>query len=252
MTLGERIVRLRNQKGLSQDALAELLGISRQSVSKWETDASVPELDKLIRLSDVFGISLDALVRGEEKEQETEEAENPGTGGGGRLLRQKAVGWYQERAYLLGWLSVAWGVYGFLRAVWAVTAIYLPFGGIAGALKLFALMSNVHIANLLKILLGAMILLWGRRGAGGFRWYHLGWGPVIVGLFGIPGLRTVSTGLLSLLLMFLFLPSRKTLLDAEAASALLAETRGCLVLCVLGLLMLTAGRWRTEKKNPRS
>ena len=64
MTLGERLARLRNQKGLSQDALAEALGVSRQSVSKWETDASIPELDKLVRLSGLSGVSLDELVSG--------------------------------------------------------------------------------------------------------------------------------------------------------------------------------------------
>ena len=64
MTLGERLARLRNQKGLSQDALAEALGVSRQSVSKWATDASIPELDKLVRLSGLFGVSLDELVSG--------------------------------------------------------------------------------------------------------------------------------------------------------------------------------------------
>lgn len=64
MTLGERIVKLRRQQGLSQDALAEALGVSRQSVSKWETDASVPDLERLVKLSDLFEISLDELVKG--------------------------------------------------------------------------------------------------------------------------------------------------------------------------------------------
>lgn len=66
MTLGQTIAQLRKEKKLSQDELADLLGVSRQSVSKWETDASVPELDKLVRLSDMFGVTLDALIRGEE------------------------------------------------------------------------------------------------------------------------------------------------------------------------------------------
>ena len=66
MTLGENIVRLRTQKNWSQGDLADALGISRQSVSKWETDASTPELDKLMKLSELFGVTLDALVRGEE------------------------------------------------------------------------------------------------------------------------------------------------------------------------------------------
>lgn len=68
MTLGERIYQFRTGKGLSQIDLAEMLDVSRQSVSKWETDASVPELDKLVKLCDLFGVSMDELVRGEEAE----------------------------------------------------------------------------------------------------------------------------------------------------------------------------------------
>ena len=66
MTLGENIVRLRTQKNWSQGDLADALDISRQSVSKWETDASIPELDKLLKLSELFGVTLDELMRGEE------------------------------------------------------------------------------------------------------------------------------------------------------------------------------------------
>ena len=65
MTLGQRITAYRTKAHLSQDSLAELLEVSRQSVSKWETDASTPELGKLVRLSQVFGVSLDELVKGE-------------------------------------------------------------------------------------------------------------------------------------------------------------------------------------------
>ena len=65
MTLGQNIYRLRTERGLSQGDLAEALDVSRQSVSKWETDGSVPELEKLRRLSELFHISLDALVGGE-------------------------------------------------------------------------------------------------------------------------------------------------------------------------------------------
>lgn len=65
VTLGQRITAYRTRARLSQDALAELLAVSRQSVSKWETDASVPELGKLVRLAQVFGVTLDELVTGE-------------------------------------------------------------------------------------------------------------------------------------------------------------------------------------------
>lgn len=75
MTLGEKISALRNQHEMSQGDLAEKMNVSRQSISKWETDTSVPELDKLIQLSEVFHITLDELVKGDappEKEPEEE------------------------------------------------------------------------------------------------------------------------------------------------------------------------------------
>ena len=63
MTLAEKILSLRTAQGLSQGDLAERLEVSRQSVSKWETGQSVPDLDKIIRLADQFGVSVDELVR---------------------------------------------------------------------------------------------------------------------------------------------------------------------------------------------
>lgn len=66
MSLGTNISRLRAEKRLSQGDLADILNVSRQSVSKWETDSSVPDLDKLVKLSRVFDVTLDQLVTGEE------------------------------------------------------------------------------------------------------------------------------------------------------------------------------------------
>ncbi len=78
MTLGEKILTLRSTSKMSQGDLAEKLNVSRQSVSKWETNQSVPELDKLIQLSDLFQISIDELVRSDDLDQmEKEEAEIP-------------------------------------------------------------------------------------------------------------------------------------------------------------------------------
>ena len=71
MTLGERIAAFRNAQKLSQGDLAEKLNVSRQSVSKWETNTSVPELDKLLQLSELFGVTLDELVRGNTAEEKT-------------------------------------------------------------------------------------------------------------------------------------------------------------------------------------
>lgn len=66
VTLGERIYQERTARRLSQTDLAEALEVSRQSVSKWETNASVPDLDKLVRMCELFEVSMDSLVRGVE------------------------------------------------------------------------------------------------------------------------------------------------------------------------------------------
>ena len=72
MSLGTNISRLRAEKRLSQGDLAEVLEVSRQSVSKWETDSSVPDLDKLIKLSQLFRVTLDELVTGAEPQLKVE------------------------------------------------------------------------------------------------------------------------------------------------------------------------------------
>ena len=74
MTLGENIYRYRTEKNWSQGDLAEALDVSRQSISKWENNLAAPDLDKLIKLRTVFGVTLDELVLGiapaEEKQEE--------------------------------------------------------------------------------------------------------------------------------------------------------------------------------------
>lgn len=69
MTLGQRIQELRKGIGLSQEGLGEALGVSRQAVSKWEADGGIPELDTLIAMSRLFGISIGELLGVESPEQ---------------------------------------------------------------------------------------------------------------------------------------------------------------------------------------
>ena len=64
MNFNERLIDLRKQKGLSQDGLGERLGVSRQTISKWELAQSYPDFQRLVLLSDYFGLSLDELVKG--------------------------------------------------------------------------------------------------------------------------------------------------------------------------------------------
>ena len=65
MILADKIITLRKQYGWSQEELAEKLNISRQSVSKWESGTSIPDLDKIIKLSGLFGVSTDYLLKDE-------------------------------------------------------------------------------------------------------------------------------------------------------------------------------------------
>lgn len=64
MSLGEKLLYLRKQAGLSQEDVAEKLGVSRQTVSKWETDQTVPELIKAKLLSQLYNVSYDYLISG--------------------------------------------------------------------------------------------------------------------------------------------------------------------------------------------
>ena len=74
MSLGTNIQFYRKQKNMTQEGLAEFMNVSRQTVSKWESDTAFPETDKLITLSDYFGCTLDELIKGSAKESFTEDA----------------------------------------------------------------------------------------------------------------------------------------------------------------------------------
>ena len=69
MTLGEKIYELRTKNNLSQGDLANELNVSRQSISKWENGNSTPDLEKIVKLADIFNVSLDELIKNEEKEE---------------------------------------------------------------------------------------------------------------------------------------------------------------------------------------
>lgn len=76
MTIGQRVAQKRKELGLSQEALGDQLGVSRQSIYKWESDTTLPEIDKLIALSRLFGVSVGWLLGVEEPQ--TDGAENAG------------------------------------------------------------------------------------------------------------------------------------------------------------------------------
>lgn len=65
MKLSEKIAELRKEKGMTQEELASICNVSRQSISKWEADIALPEMEKLLILGETFGISMDVLLKDE-------------------------------------------------------------------------------------------------------------------------------------------------------------------------------------------
>ena len=74
MRLGESLFQARKKRGLSQEAVAEQLGVSRQTISKWETDETLPDIRQSKRLSVLYGLSLDELITFDADVQEIQEA----------------------------------------------------------------------------------------------------------------------------------------------------------------------------------
>ena len=64
MTFAEKLKSIRKQAGMSQEQLAEKLGVSRQAVTKWETNGGIPDIENIMAISALFGISIDELLMG--------------------------------------------------------------------------------------------------------------------------------------------------------------------------------------------
>ena len=95
MTIGQRIAQKRKELGLSQEALGSKLGVSRQSIYKWEADSALPEVDKLIALSRLFGVSVGWLLGVEESQAATlPPSRRPGSAAAGLgCWRQRRCAW---------------------------------------------------------------------------------------------------------------------------------------------------------------
>lgn len=169
MTFGEKLQRQRREKGLSQDRLAELLGVSRQAVSKWERDEALPETDKVIRLSEIFSVSIDYLLKDRpEPEEKTQPPRAPD-------FLSQVGGWFKSKGWYLGYAAVAWGVWDFMRVLFARMA-YGAMTDYVGSIPGFADADiggvlNAPMATLwLVVILGAvklaggiLIVILGRR-----------------------------------------------------------------------------------------
>lgn len=150
MKLEEKIALLRKQKGWSQEELAFRLDVSRQSVSKWETGDSLPDLDKIIKLSDVFEVSTDYLLK--EEVAAPIEAETFESLRGMEYLaeeKNKDSDIRERKRKLSAFEDIYWSIvlgayliWSFLSGEWGDTWIIWPiagavFGLIEGFIRLF-------------------------------------------------------------------------------------------------------------------
>lgn len=109
MSLGTNLQQLRKATGLSQEQLAELLDMSRQAVSKWETDQSLPDADKLVQLCRIFQVSADTLLGLENRGNESEVEAQPLAPQNQTGLEACVKGNMQRRCFTLGWVTALVG-----------------------------------------------------------------------------------------------------------------------------------------------
>ena len=119
MTLGEMIQRQRAAQGLSQERLAELVGVSRQAVSKWEVGDALPDTDRLLPLARALHISVDELLSGQLREPEVPSGRPLEQGG------QKEPSWLALHWYWVGLIPVAWGCYQLITLLIGLASIGL-------------------------------------------------------------------------------------------------------------------------------
>ena len=145
MTLGEKIQTLRKGRQMSQEQLADRLGVSRQSVSKWELDEAAPDIGNLVGIGALFGVSLDALLKeGEELPENGKPRAETECGRKADTRRGTAIGLGYGLALFLGLLIA---VILFLRAgMW-----WEKLGGVLiGGLSFLSLGLLIHLLITLR------------------------------------------------------------------------------------------------------
>lgn len=151
MSFRDNLLRLRTEHGMTQEQLANLVGVSRQSVAKWESDRSYPEMDKLIKMTGIFGCTLDELVmgavgqdaeddsarclrgdetgKGEPANGEAGTATTPVVDEGGEICQDPAFDIYGYDEHMRSFArKIAWGVTFIIVGVAVLTAVSGLFG----------------------------------------------------------------------------------------------------------------------------
>ena len=135
MSLGERLTKLRKERGLSQEEVAEKLDVTRQTVSKWETDASTPDFDKIIPLCNLYNITTDELISGNKKKEEVSSSLSE------EEKKKKRIGGLAFSIFLY-FVAVAWimtSVAAFKLNPVLSTSIFLVICGIATCIIIYSM-----------------------------------------------------------------------------------------------------------------
>lgn len=149
MILAEKIAALRKKNGWSQEDLAMELNVSRQSVSKWESAASIPDLDKILQLSRIFGVSTDYLLKDDAPEAPSPDAYTPD--------ETPAVTLDQANAFLRANARAAWKIAGGTVACILSPILLILLGGLADRGTIPEnLAAGLGVAVLLAMVCGAV------------------------------------------------------------------------------------------------
>lgn len=167
MTFGGRLQQVRKAAGLSQEQLGELVGMSRQAVSKWETDQSAPDIDTLALLCGVLGVSADALLG-----RDAPAPAQPRAGGLEDCMRMNGA----KRCFTAGWIAVLVGVVLLVLELFSLIALQFLDAEIHQSWRSNAMdyakegpMPAIFAVTLALIAVGALLAAGGLLAMGGKR-----------------------------------------------------------------------------------
>lgn len=182
-TLGEKIMQLRQKQGLSQEAFGEKLGVSRQAVSKWETGQAAPDIDKIITMSELFGVSTDFLLKGSETEetaQSTPSAEGSTESSANAQANESLWERFKQKVRNLEFKSQ--------RTICGVPLVHIKMGRAKGIIAIGVSATGVVSMGLLSVgLLSWGILSLGLLAIGTFALGGLSIGGISAGIFALGG-----------------------------------------------------------------
>ena len=136
MTLGERLTELRKKDNLSQEEMAEKLGVSRQTISKWELDQSLPDFDKILPICKLYGISSEELLTGRKLDNNNDNMEY-------NLMTEEEINKKTAIA-----ISQSVGLF-ILSVIWIIIGSSIKFISDEVLVGIFLLIAGVGVVNLI-------------------------------------------------------------------------------------------------------